>query len=218
MSEDLLYYCGISPFLLFAVLILYLLFKPQGKDDELFAYKGKPELKYIISQLRRFEILHKRNYSEKAIKVLGMFTDRKLTDRELDSLEVILTSAYFDSYRDRWIGFRKAEPLLVFIFFYVFLWSFAAWNLVVFHKDEVSIGALLLVDILLFIVPVVFAMIMFFFLMLPLYFFAVIFPTIGTFPRSIICLEEMIKALNPAGRKSRILTQSISQNSAIVTI
>jgi hypothetical protein len=203
-----------------------LLVQTDNKDDELFSfYNGEIKEENLINQIKALGKLKGENYESQLKQFHLFFADNVISDREYKEIERFITMGYFDNFKDRWIPFKKADPVLILVCFYSILAAFLLLFMIVFkveHLSDLSHVKIVTPEFLTNIVSFIGALLIgvalsYLFLLLFLGAYSMmftglsmLFPKKGNLVRRSYILDEMIKCLKPGGRYTPVILGSNS--------
>ncbi len=189
---------------------IYVLVKPQSETDEFFFLHKDLSQQALIRRVEILEHFHHKDFSKEKEKISRYFLDSKLSEKELEYLEDIITRTYFDGFIKRWSVFRRADSVEKLVFLTLILSGIitvaigAAYGM---NKNpdftDVLIGiipAIILVPVTLISILMILGILSF---MLSILRFT--FPRKGSLLKATIFSEEFIKALKPGGRSTEIV-------------
>lgn len=204
MVTVILFHAGIL-----ILFMLYLLVKPDNKCDRLFQikrHKNEIEMLKIVDEL---EQINQTSYPNFKKEIVLYFSDLRITNQEDIRLEKKLLDTFFLDFQKRWIPFKRADFFLKIIYSGTFALNFFYFNYIVYtgwylgDKPPAKMILILLgVNILLFLLPLLFALFQLGLISMVLSIFTAIFPGKGSVFRAQLTLDELMKLLKPGGRNT----------------
>ncbi len=198
------------PLFIIAGYAIFILVKKQSEEDEFFYLHKNLSQEALIRRVDILAKIHNRDYSKEKEKINRYFLDGKLSEKELEYLEDIITRTYFDYFRKRWNVFLRGGLPEKFTFISLFLSGIMSVAVVISYVMDRSPGFSdfmtgLLASVILFpftYIMVLFSLGLLSFLLSILRF---VFPVKGSLLRATVFSEEFIKALKPGGRSTQIV-------------
>lgn len=194
---------------LVVLFLLYLLVKPDNKYDRIFQIKRHGNEQEMLSIVTELEQINQTTYPEFKKEVIHYFSDQRITNQEDIRLEDRLLDAFFLGFQRRMIPFKRADFLLKIIYLGTFILNLAYFNYLVYTMkflDEYSLFKVILilggVNLLLFLIPLLFSLFQLGLISMILSLFTAIFPAKGSIFRAQLTLDELIKLLKPGGRNT----------------
>ncbi|MBK9190200.1 MAG: hypothetical protein IPM77_01190 [Crocinitomicaceae bacterium] len=197
------------PLFIIAGYAIFILVKKQSEEDEFFYLHKNLSQEALIRRVDILAKIHNRDYSKEKEKINRYFLDGKLSEKELEYLEDIITRTYFDYFRKGGTSFAwRASGKFTFIS--LFLSGIMSVAVVISYVMDRSPGFSdfmtgLLASVILFpftYIMVLFSLGLLSFLLSILRF---VFPVKGSLLRATVFSEEFIKALKPGGRSTQIV-------------
>jgi hypothetical protein len=189
--------------------LLYLLVKPDNKYDRLFQIKRHSNEHEMLRIVNELEQINQTTYPEFKKEVLHYFSDHRITNQEDIRLEYRLLEAFFLGFQKRMIPFKRADFLLKIIYLGTFILNLVYFNYLVYTMeflDECSLIKVILilvgVNLLLFLIPLLFSLFQLGLISMILSIFTAIFPVKGSVFRAQLTLDELMKLLKPGGRNT----------------
>ena len=210
LQEILLY----SPLVLSGVYILYVLIKPNNESDEFFELSRKLTLENLMHRIDQLEKINNADYSKEKVRIKSFYKDHRLSQKEFDQLEDIITNTYFDGFQRKWTSFRKSDILLKAIFVFSIIGGFLLFGFIIYEINiekelELRIWHCILATLILFPIPMVFIVMYLGLFSVLLSLLRFVFPQKGSLFRAAILSEELIKGLKPGGRSTEIDLSSV---------
>ena len=200
---------ALTPLFLMLGYIVYLLVKPKTRVDQFFELSRELTMDELLKRIEILEELNGAHYPGAKKNVRAFYADQKLSQRELDRLEDIITNKYFDDYKKRWISFQKADFVLKIILvltilagFYVF--SFVVMSLNIVENKGLSIATGILIGIIMFPISFMCALIYLGVQTMVLTIVRFAFPSHGALFQANVIVEEFIKSFKPGGRNTPV--------------
>ena len=195
------------PLILSGLYLLYLLLKPESKSDQFFINYDSLSKITLIEKIELLEKLNGMNY-EKEKEKISKIKDGKFSNRGSEMLEEILTNTYFNGFEKRWIAFKKADLLLKLIYILSLVVGFYIFGYILFlinsnDNNEVD-SFIFLIPIILFPFSLLISLIYLGFMTIVFTLLRFVLPKNGALIRANVHLDELIKALKPGGRNTRI--------------
>jgi hypothetical protein len=204
MATLILFHVGIL-----VLFLLYLLVKPDNKYDRIFQIKRHSDEIEMLKIVEELEQINQTSYPNFKKEVVLYFSDQRITNQEDIRLEKKLLDTFFLDFRRRWIPYRKADFFLKTIYLGTFVLNFFYFNYIVYTHWYLGdkplakmILILLVVNIILFLIPLLFALFQLGLTSMLLSIFTAIFPSKGSVFRAQLTLDEMMKLLKPGGRNT----------------
>lgn len=189
--------------------LLYLLVKPDNKYDRVFQIKrhrSETEMLKIVDEL---EQINQTSYPNFRKEVLLYFSDRRITNQEDIRLEKRLLEIFFLGFQKRWIPFKHADFFVKIIYSGTFAINLFYFNYLVYtvgYLGEKPLTTMLLslvvTNLLLFLIPLLFALFQLGLISMILSVFTAIFSGKGSIFRAQLTLDELMKLLKPGGRNT----------------
>ncbi len=189
--------------------LLYLVIKPDNQYDRLFQIKRHRNELEMLRIVNELEQINQTTYPEFKKEVIHYFSDQRITNQEDIRLEDRLLDAFFLGFQRRMIPFKRADFLLKLLYLGTFILNLAYFNYLVYTMnflDECSLSKVVLilaaVNILLFLIPLLFSLFQLGLISMILSIFTAIFPAKGSIFKAQLTLDELIKLLKPGGRNT----------------
>ncbi len=198
------------PFIITIIYSLYLLIKTKNIQDEFFYLSRKTKKETILARIKLLEEINQTEYKSDIKEIEKYYSDGRITEAEANNLEKIITNAYFNNFKEKWSAFKRADFPLKFIFILSLLYGFVYVNLVFvagfsqLHDVDVSLTVILIAVNASLILPYLFSLTLLGFLATFLAMLNLPFSEHGGINRAVITSEELVKALKPGGRKTRV--------------
>lgn len=194
---------------LLVLFLLYLLVKPDNKYDRLFQIKRHSNETEMLKIVDELEQINQTKYPNFKKEVLLYFSDQRITNQEDIRLEKKLLDIFFLDFQKRWIPFKRADFFLKVIYSVTFVLNFFYFNYIVYtgwYLEDKSLTKMILilfsVNLLLFLLPLLFAFFQLGLISMILSIFTAIFPRKGSAFRAQLTLDELMKLLKPGGRNT----------------
>jgi hypothetical protein len=187
--------------------------KPESESDKFFTNYDELDKVKLIEKVELLERINKTSYSQEKEQI-NMLSIGKFSARTSEYLEEILTNTYFDGFKRRWIAFVKADLVLKIIYllfvmsgFYFFGYLLYVIN---FEKDPEVGNAIFVIPFVLFPFSLLISVMYMGLTTLILTLLRFMLPKNGALIKLNVYFDELIKALKPGGRNTRVEIPSIN--------
>jgi hypothetical protein len=209
----MLYFICLAPFLLAVIYSFYLLIKRKDMHDEFFHLSRKTKKETMLERIRLLEKINQADYRSDMIEIEKFYSDGRITEAEADKMEKIITNTYFNNFQSKWIAFKRAEFPMKALFILSLLYGFVYVNLVFIEgyngfETDLSLELILIIVNVSLILPYLFSLTLLGFLATFISMLNLSFSEYGGINRATITSEELVKALKPGGRKTKIVLGS----------
>lgn len=217
IDQDLFIWFCLTPVLMMGVYICFLLILPASDEDKFFVSRDNPSLEHFLTRIGLLEKFTGKSFTMKKRVIISIFSERKISAHDRESIENNLISAYFGNFPNRWIALRKADPFLKVIFFTCFLFGFIYFNFILLNiitPDQTSTNEVLSEEnrriilggfnLFLCIIPLMMGLMTFALFSTILSLLCLLLPGKAKLSKALVFTEEMMKSLKPGGRKTPV--------------
>ena len=210
MTSDILAYRElILMFPVFWILIftIYIVFKPQSKEDRLFSYNSKKSEKDILRLLEQLEHKNRKDYSKtKRLVIIRCYEDGKITEAESARMEKTIMRVHYNDFESRWSVYSKADPMVLITFLITILYGFVFFNFLIDPKGAMMIKNRLLLNMIL-VPPALLGLMIYGIFTVYFQVLSGVMYSVGSVQRAQISFNEFIHALKMGGRNTEIKFQ-----------
>jgi hypothetical protein len=210
----MIYLFCFAPIIIILIYSFYLLLKPANAEDRFFHLSRKLKKEVIHERIKLLEQIHNEDYRSDIIEIDKFYRDGRITEAEGNKIEKIITNTYFNYFKGRWSAFRLAELPMKIIFILCLVYGFIYVNLVFielhekWRQPDLTLQITLLIVNCTLLLPYLFSLTLLGFMTTFLSMLNLKFNERGGINRAAITSEELVKALKPGGRKTKVVLGS----------
>jgi hypothetical protein len=196
----------------------FMVIKRPVIDDKFFHLAKRLEEQAIIERIIMLGEMNSKDYSKEIVQVKKYFQDGRITWGEAEAIEKIITNTYFNGFERRWIAFKKADPSLKFFFIFCIAYSFFIINWIVYfgtNTPKIGDNERLITYAIAngtLILPYIGTLILTGGLSTFLSFLDMVLDNKGGVTRAAITSGELVKALKPGGRSTKVILNGPSMS------
>lgn len=198
------------PIIGFIPAAIYLLVKRQNHEDLLFSYQDEGDLEDAELRVSFFEQAFGKD--EKVREWLEFYKEKSRKHKLpfsffSDNFNHRINLLYMGNFSNRWIAFKRADPVVRIMFFYSMISGFILMGLVfsfIIENDYDHLYIGLPVSLLGFPISLVIGFLLQMGFVFTLGFLNLFFAR-GSIKRANFCLDEMFKSLIPGGRNTTVI-------------
>jgi hypothetical protein len=200
----------VAPVAVTLIYVIHLILKEPNENDEFFHLSAHTDKESIIRRIQLLEKLNNKDYSRDIKEIERFYSDGRITPREEEKIEKIITNSYFNQFEKRWSAYRMADPVMKAIFVFMLCYGFVFVTLVftsivAANKYPIDATPYLLIANLSLILPYLFSLTLLGFFNMILAMCNLKFSNRGGLNRACLTAEELVRSLKPGGRKTEIV-------------